>query len=411
VTSELRVLYVHHRPEGGGAPKSLALMIEHLNGRVDPMVLCPAGAAAEQFAHAGARVATAPAAVFTHLWSSSYHGARWALLSREGLVLGAHLSALRRLIRSFRPHLVHLNDAPLLPAALMTARTGVPVVWHLRSCLPGITDRRSRYIRRQIERVARIAIAIDHDVADSYALDPPAVVVNNPVEIPAAVSPDGDPRAKQRLGIDPTLPAVGLLGYVYAVKGWPDLLHAVATLERRGRAVQIAIVGGPIRPASWFATARGHAIARLAALEDAETALADTARRLGISDRVHLLGFRTAVDDVYRALDVVCFPSRGAGLGRPVLEGQAYAKAIVAAGSSQGGGIVENGRTGLLVPSGDVGALADALDRVLADHDLRVRLGSAARAHAEDSYSPGAVATRIAELYDEALDRQSPRSS
>lgn len=87
--------------------------------------------------------------------------------------------------------------------------------------------------------------------------------------------------------------------------------------------------------------------------------------------------------EVARAMDqatVLVLPSRSEGLGRVVVEAFCRGRGVV--GSRVGGipDIVEDGTTGILVPPGDPGALADALVRALSDATLAGRLGAAARA-------------------------------
>ena len=79
-----RVLFIHHRPEPGGAPTSLVRLI----GRLDPEdfdvhVYSPPGPAAELFERAGAKVHTGTIASFTHVWTSVYRGRRWLLFFLE----------------------------------------------------------------------------------------------------------------------------------------------------------------------------------------------------------------------------------------------------------------------------------------------------------------------------------------
>jgi glycosyltransferase involved in cell wall biosynthesis len=61
--------------------------------------------------------------------------------------------------------------------------------------------------------------------------------------------------------------------------------------------------------------------------------------------------------------------------------------------------VLEHGVTGLLIPAGDAGALADALDALLDDASLRSRLGTAARAVVLDQYGMDRVIQRYADLY------------
>jgi glycosyltransferase involved in cell wall biosynthesis len=112
--------------------------------------------------------------------------------------------------------------------------------------------------------------------------------------------------------------------------------------------------------------------------------------------------------EVSRALDeatVLVLPSRSEGLGRVVVEAFCRGRGVVA---SRVGGIpdiVEDGRTGLLVPPGDVDALADALVRVLSDHTLAERLGTAGHAAVKPWLAtPEEYARRLRELVDEVTE-------
>ena len=68
------ILYVHHRPQLGGAPSSLAQLIRHLDPRFEPHVFCPEGPAADLFADAGAIVHKGDVSIFAHAWDSPVRG-------------------------------------------------------------------------------------------------------------------------------------------------------------------------------------------------------------------------------------------------------------------------------------------------------------------------------------------------
>ena len=111
--------------------------------------------------------------------------------------------------------------------------------------------------------------------------------------------------------------------------------------------------------------------------------------------------------DVARALDeatVLVLPSRSEGLGRVVVEAFCRGRGVVA---SRVGGIpdiVEDEKTGLLVPPGDAAALADALVRLLSDRSLAERLGSSARYAVEPWLAtPEEYAGQIRELVESVL--------
>lgn len=110
-------------------------------------------------------------------------------------------------------------------------------------------------------------------------------------------------------------------------------------------------------------------------------------------------------DEVARALDeatVLVLPSRSEGLGRVVVEAFCRGRGVI--GSRVGGipDIVEDGKTGILVPPGDAPALADAIVRVLSDRALAEGLGAAARAAIQPWLAtPETYARRIRELVDD----------
>jgi glycosyltransferase involved in cell wall biosynthesis len=104
----------------------------------------------------------------------------------------------------------------------------------------------------------------------------------------------------------------------------------------------------------------------------------DLAQRLGVADRVRLIGFRDDVENVYGAADVVAVPSTQPGALPGAAIEAAAGCAVVA--SAHGGlpEILRDGETGPLVAPGDVAALAQAGAELLGDERERERLGSAA---------------------------------
>jgi len=168
------ILLVHHRSELGGAPASLSYLIHELNdAEFEPHIYCPPGPAAELFREAGAHVHTGAVAGFTHIWASTYRGRRWLLFGRELALLPKHLVQFRRTLRRHRFELVHFNDSPLIPAAWLARREGLPVVWHLRSALPdGGGDRRSAFVRAAIRKLATTSIATMMIRINSASMEP-----------------------------------------------------------------------------------------------------------------------------------------------------------------------------------------------------------------------------------------------
>jgi glycosyltransferase involved in cell wall biosynthesis len=394
------ILYVHHRPQLGGAPSSLAQLIAQLDPRFEPHVFCPEGPAAELFASAGATVHTGDVSIFAHAWDSPYEGLRWLVLGREVAALPAHLRQLERLVRAHRFPLVHLNDSPLLAAAWVAHRNGARVVWHLRSALAGEgRDRRSRTIAALMERWGDAAIAIDRDVAARFPIHLPVTIVHNSVQLPE----QAENGRKGTLGLPEDRVAIGFAGFVRRQKGWPELVAAAEELVSDGEPVQFVIMGGGVRPPEYFRTVRGRALQITRVLTDEESAIKELVAAKGLEGRFSFLPFTVETGEIYSALDIVTFPNQGVGLGRPVLEAAAYGKPVVASGSEDGAGVLLPGRTGILVDEGTPQAIAGALRSLIRDPQLRSRLGEAAAAHARAVFEPARNARAVEGVYDSLL--------
>jgi glycosyltransferase involved in cell wall biosynthesis len=127
--------------------------------------------------------------------------------------------------------------------------------------------------------------------------------------------------------------------------------------------------------------------------------------RLGLTPRVHLLGLRRDVPELLRTFDVFMMSSSREGLPRTLPQAMAAGLPVVA---THVGGIpdaVHEGETGFLVPSGDVAALADRLERLVSDPALRVRLGEGGRRRVEE-FSVETMVRRTEALYERLLARR-----
>jgi glycosyltransferase involved in cell wall biosynthesis len=394
------ILYVHHRPQLGGAPSSLAQLIRHLEPRFEPHVFCPEGSAAELFRAAGATVHTGEVSIFAHAWDSPYEGMRWLVLGREIASLPPHLRQLDKLMRKHRFPIVHLNDSPLLAAAWVARKRGAKIVWHLRSALAGEgRDRRSKLIGTFMDRFGDAAIAIDRDVAARFPIRLPLEIVHNSVRPPNGAGVGG----KATLGLPEDRVAIGFAGFVRRQKGWQELVSAAEILVREGAPAHFVIMGGGVRPPEYFRTLRGRALALTNLLTDEESAIKDLVAAKGLEDHFSFLPFTAETGEIYNALDIVTFPNQGVGLGRPVLEAATYGKPVVASGSENGAGILLPGRTGLLLEDATPTALAGALRLLIDDPALRARLGAAAAAHAREKFDPAGNARAVERVYDQLL--------
>ncbi len=152
----------------------------------------------------------------------------------------------------------------------------------------------------------------------------------------------------------PGKPTILALGRLHRNKAFDILIHAAATLPD----THVLIAGeGPER-----------------------SALERLARDLGISDRIHLPGWRDDQAALLAGCDLLVCPSRHEPLGNVVIEAFAAARPVIASAVAGPSELIDPGRTGLLVPPDDPAALASAIRTVLHDPSLAATLASAGRA-------------------------------
>jgi len=166
--------------------------------------------------------------------------------------------------------------------------------------------------------------------------------------------------ARKELGLDETVPLVGVVGRLEAQKGHAHLLDAWPTVIREFPDARLLLVGE--------GSLRGPLEAQAAAL--------------GVVGSVIFAGFRPDVPRVLDAIDVLCLPSLYEGMPLTAIEAAAMARPVVATAVDGTPEVVRDGDTGRLVPPADAPALARALLDVLRDPAGARRMGAAGRAWA-----------------------------
>jgi glycosyltransferase involved in cell wall biosynthesis len=190
------------------------------------------------------------------------------------------------------------------------------------------------------------------------------------------------PTARARLGLGDDAWVVAIVGALEERKGHDVLLDALATLPDPRLLLLIAGDG----------SRRDALAARVAALD--------------LGTRVRLLGRVDDVAEVLAAADVVAMPSRQEGLGVAALEAMAAGLPVIA---SRVGGLPEavvDGATGLLVPAGDVGALAAALARLAADPGRARAFGAAGATRVRERFTMAGMAAATVAVYRRLVDGQ-----
>ena len=129
-------------------------------------------------------------------------------------------------------------------------------------------------------------------------------------------------------------------------------------------------------------------------------------KRLGLEEQVLFLGrfAREDLEAAYEAADLFVLPSLGEGLPVAVLEAMAHGKCVLATDVVGNRDVIRDGVNGALVKVRDPAGLAQKIDVLLGDDELRARLGAQARRDVEQNYTPGVVLGRILDVYKEVQE-------
>jgi glycosyltransferase involved in cell wall biosynthesis len=270
-----------------------------------------------------------------------------------------------RALRADRPRLIHLHVGGRSRLWLLRGLSSAKRVAHLHG------DRAEDGTPLPLTTFASsVQAVIATSEAVAAAVSRSAAVVYPGVEVVDAVAPPS---------VGP--PTVGAIGRLEPIKGLAFLLEAAAVL--RGRLPDLRV--------------------ELAGSGTCEPRLRSLASQLGIADVVTFLGWRDDIDSLHRRWQVFVQPSIHEGLGLSVLEAMAAGRPVVASATGGLAELVEDGRTGFLVPVGAVGALVDRLGRLLDDEELRTRMGYAGWQRARDRFSVAEMGAKVARIYDGLL--------
>lgn len=307
------------------------------------------------------------------------------LRSSGGSVTSALTNNLKR-IRSLRSVLVETR--PDVVISFIDKTNIVALLASLGLGLPVIISERTDPSRRSIGRLWNVLRTLTYPLADSIVFQSQAVadwfspritrrgmVIPNPVPTP--------PPTSETLPKDPGNPRVVTMGRLVPVKGFDVLIDAFAAIQSQVPAWSLEMWGaGPeLEP------------------------LQQRARNLGVSEWVRFRGVTQQPFEALRQGDLFVMSSHAEGFPNALVEAMACGLPVI---STRFGGaaedIIHHEENGLLVPSADPQALAEAMLRLMRDPAMRDRLGTQAKGVVQRFSTE-----RILSLWDEAMNRAMSR--
>lgn len=375
-----RVVYVINNLRGGGSERHLVRLTGELarTGRWDISVYCLSrgGTFLPDMEERGI-----PVAGPVRPWSWR----PWNLV-RSVLDLQRHLRREKPAI--VECYLVHAGLVGAVAARLarvphvITTRRGISTSGRPVGDFHYYYDRAAQAIA---DRLSDAIIAVS-DAAASAAVQQGTpkeklVTVHNSVPLPAAPA--------ERAALFEGDPIIGAVGSFYQIKGHRFLIDAAAHVLAQLPRARFILVGDGIERSN----------------------LERQVAQLGVADRVTFLGHRTDVGRLLPEFDIFVLPSLSEGMPNAVLEAMAAGVPVVATDVGGVPEVVEQERTGLLVPPGNAGALAAALVRLAEDANLRSRMSACARGVVETNFSLEREAQETENVYHRLLGRTLPEHS
>lgn len=327
-------------------------------------------------------------------------------LAQHGLILhplrltrsGAHpfellrdFADLVKLYRRLAPDLIHLVTLkPLLLGGLAAKLTGQ------RSVVLAVPGRGSVFSTRGFgAAVRRWTALLMYKLA--YAKRRNRVIIQNVEDrqyfVSRGIFSEDDVRLIRGSGVDiasftpqpeSTEPcSVLLASRMLREKGIADFVAAAAVLKGRGTPARFVLVGDPDR-----GNPQSHSREELVAWRD--------------SGIIEWWGFRPDMGEVFRHANIVCLPTYyGEGVPKVLIEAAACGRPIVTTDTPGCRDIVRHGQNGMLVKPRDVAGLADALERLIADPNLRRAMGSQGRRIVEAEFNLDRVSRQTLDIYRE----------
>lgn len=295
---------------------------------------------------------------------------------------------LARFLSDHKVDVVHTNDGQMHATWALAARlSGAKLVWHHRGAP------KAWGVNVMAPLLANHIVTVSNFVEPANPITPvrhKITVLHSPFEHPS-VLPDREAcrrRFIEELQFRPDTRFVGYVGTLVERKRPLRFVEAVhAFLERHPDFPLAGLVFG----------------ASVINLPPLEGAIRKRAEELGISDRIHLMGFRSPVAPCIGALDALLVTAINEPFGRTLIEAMLLATPVIATDHGGNPEAIDNGATGYLVEAERPEAFVAPLEKLLFDRQEWTRISGSARQHALVKYGIRAHIDGISALYETLL--------
>jgi len=358
----MKLVLASHTTTIGGAELVLLELVAGLvaRGVTADVVLPDRGVLGHRLEAAGARTWSVP-----YQWWAARRRSRAAAVRRSARNIVAAYSILI-LLRRLRPDVVLSNTLTIPSAAVAAKVLRIPHVWYLHEFGEkdhGLSfDLGFGWSVRLVDRMSARVIVNSHAIFDEFSRYIPSGKLR--IAYCGVDVPDGLPR----LSPPPERPfRLVLVGIKTPSKGQEDAIRAVGLLRAQKRDVRLALVGHASRDYALY--------------------LGRLARDLRADDVIDFVDFTEDPYHYFQHSHVALMCSRSEAFGRVTVEAMKLGLPVIGANSGGTRELIRDGGNGLLYSYGDPAGLAERIDRLYWDRELRERLGSNAREWARATFS------------------------
>lgn len=369
----MRVLWVDLISEMGGAQHSLLEACSVLPSvGVDVVAAVPQGPLFERLTAAGLTVYPVSAV------RASKRG--WGLFTTAAKLLRAP-STISQIVRAVKPDIIHTNSLPAFLAARHTS-SSIPIIWHVRDLHLPIPI--ARDAAKKATRIIAASEAVDEFLVD--ILSPRILgrirIIRNGID-PERFANGSRPAARQRFGLPPEGPVIGMIAHLIPWKRHDAFIQAAALIRQQCPEAHFAVVGRDLF----------HENARWSAQLEKLVAQA------GLAACFHWVTSCDASRDILPAFDVLLHPALKEPFGRVLCEAMAASIPVIAAESGGPAAIIQQGVSGILVRDGDPRRMAQEALALLSDPARAAALGAAGHARVLSQFTTRRVCEQLAKEY------------
>jgi glycosyltransferase involved in cell wall biosynthesis len=299
--------------------------------------------------------------------------------------------ALRRLVREHSIDVIHAHLARDYPLAAIAVR-GLPktrLILTRHVLFP--LGRFHRLILGRASAIIAVSSAVRAKLIQQGLTNETKIrVIHNGIDIDrfaGSNSADSDHSIRQQLGFPKYAKLVGSVGSLVSLKGHGDLIRAAAIVSQTDPDTYFVIIGDE-RPGD----------------QSSVSGLRELIAQTGMAHRVKLMRGVADVAPWLGELDLFVSASHTESFGLAIVEALAAGCAVLATATEGATEVLENGKTGQLIPVGDVAALAAGITDLLAHPKKRARLGEQGRAQARLLFNRDRMVAETERLYFESLN-------